>query len=248
MIWLLGPIGRWVLVSVGVMGLLLGARFYFVHEGIEEGKRQAAVTTAQDDAARTKVERDQLLATLSENTKVISAATQRYEAAAARERQVISLIQGIQTQRDVGRAQVQQMTDSNLHPYITEKLGVRPGNDLAGGYYPAEERKIAECVTDYPLCKKQNDEYVKQTDELREQTSALNDRMDGLTKQVAALQGYSATLEGHYALLYNQLGVKKRGPQCLWIWKCAPSKITAPSPAELKVAIVGGLTSDKPAK
>lgn len=228
---------RWTLrLGAGVLAvtLVLGYGLYQRRKGRTEGKQQADVTwsdTLEKMRVQDRLELDRRLADADAR---ISEAETRFQASLAREASLIAQVRALASQRQEAIAQVGRLPDSALHGYVVSALGLRPAGDSTPGYTVSEERALAKCVADYPLCQQQNDMLAKQVNEVRGQVAELQVKTEALVSKNDALAAYTSKLEAYYVAVYNSLPRKKRGAKCLWLWQCGkPKPLQVPAPLDL---------------
>lgn len=123
-----------------------------------------------------------------------------------------------------------RLEQSQLHKFF---LGLRCGPEL---------RSIAHCVTEYPLCRQENEKLREKVDALEDRVGAVEQKAEAIREQLDATQSMVQAWEGFtmgvvlpsYQRAVDAIGLKKRSPKCLWIWKCADKKLPVPRPDELR--------------
>ena len=103
----------------------------------------------------------------------------------------------------------------------------RNSSDASSTYTLDEQRKIADCFTQRPLCEKQ---VVAKTDE----AAQANAKADKQVEQYDELAEYTTHVEANYTELFNSTAVAQRSPKCLWLWHCTKPHISTPHPKLLK--------------
>ncbi len=213
-------------LEVGLVLLLaLGIRAYFLAEGKRAGKDEAAQTQQQDlEKARQQDRKDMQSVVDRANGALVDAEKQR-EASADALRQLAGVLVDLSKQRSAGDTKVAALPDSDLHGYVVSSLNLRGVGDKTPGYLPVEERSLAGCVTQYPLCQKQL--TAEQDRTAAEQTrTAAGDRVSAAQLEtLKAKDGYIAQLEEKFAALYNLHPPKYRSARCLFLWKCGARKV-----------------------
>lgn len=130
--------------------------------------------------------------------------------------------------RQQTREEVAALPPDQLERRIQSDLKVRRPEDSTAAFYPEELREIAHAVSEYPLA-------LAELKKMDERLAAVEHKCGSQQKQIEILeQGYT-TLKGHYVTLYNSIGVKKRTPKCLWLWKCGTRTLPTPAPEDLEV-------------
>ncbi len=231
-------LNRWTLrIGAGVLaaGLLFGYGVHQRRKGRGEGKQQADATwsdTLEKIRAGDRAELDRRLADADQR---IAEADGRFQASLAREASMVAQLRLLSAQRQTVSMEVDRLADSALHGNIIRQLNLRPPKDLElPGYTPTEERAIAHCVGEYPICVKENENLKGQIAEVKGQVEDVKAKVDGLTAKNEALISYTRRLEGYYTALYNSLPRKKRSGKCLWLWQCGhPKPLAVPAPLDL---------------
>lgn len=230
-------VGLYTIGGIAIVGGLLVARSHFIHQGQLEGQQTATdAMTAQREKERQQ-DREQLDATLKRADLTIAAAQAQLQAATEREQAASQAIKALAVQRTQAQATVNGLKDTDLHDFIVgpKGLGIRQEMDKTPGYNPAEERALATCVSDYPLCK-------DTTDKQASQIASINDKVDAMQKQLTALQGkydalaaYTTTVERDYTDLYNAFPRKGNAFVRIVTFGLAgkPKKIPTPDPKVL---------------
>jgi hypothetical protein len=227
---------KWIQRAGLVLALciaILFARGCWIRQGKEQGKiegRQAADTDAETRRAADRKETETRLNAFEAKFQV---ASQAAYAAQARADALLPILAELAKARQVGADQVAKLPDSDLHAYNVSKLAIRPPADPTPGYLPAEERAIAGCLTQYPLCQQERDRQLERTTEIQEQVKQLGIQVESQGAKYQELAGYTTRLEGIYTDLWNSTRASRRGARCLFLWKCSRPKIPAPNPRDL---------------
>jgi NAD(P)H-dependent FMN reductase len=233
--FLKSPVGKYLLIGVLVVGVLLGLRSHFINQGHLEGKQEATEQfTSQHEKERAE-DRAQLNQTLKQATDVINTAKEEVKSASLREQAKDVLINNLISQRNVAVAKVQGLQDSQLRQDIITKLALRASTDQTPGYTTVEEREIDVRVTGYPFYKDQSDQYDAKTKDIKDQVNGLQKQVDQLELKFSALANYTITVERDYTDLYNSF--PRKGNAFLQIItfgaKGKPKKIPTPDPTTL---------------
>ncbi len=229
--------GMYVVGGIATVGLLLGVRSHFIHQGQLEGQQTATDTmTAQRDKERQQ-DRDQLAEIVKQANSTIAAAQAQLAEASQREQAASQAIRALAVQRTQAQATVNGLKDSDLHDFIVgpKGLALRPSTDRTPGYNPAEERALASCVSDYPLCKDTTDKQANQIASINDKVDALQKQQNAMQAKYDALATYTNTVERDYTDLYNSF--PRKGNTFLRILTFGlagkPKKLTAPDPKVL---------------
>lgn len=229
--------GMYAMGGIAVVGLLFGVRSHFIHQGQLEGKQEATDTmTAQRDKEKQQ-DHEQLVAALKMADSVITEARATFAAATQKEESAKQALRAISAQRTQAQATVNGLKDSDLHDFIVgpKGLALRPATDRTLGYNPAEERALASCVSDYPLCKDTTDKQANQIASINDKVDALQKQQNAMQAKYDALATYTNTVERDYTDLYNAF--PRKGNTFLRIVTFGlagkPKKIAAPDPKVL---------------
>lgn len=229
--------GRRILLVALALIVWFVIREHYVREGEAKATVQAQQEQLKQQTQAWQEERKSLLDGLAQATSAIQAASQAIAASQARERAIqgeLASLAGRQKEADNSLAKV---PDSELHSRIVQQLAVRPPADATPGYLPNEERAIAQCLSNEPICEDRGTLLNKQIAELELQTHSTGEKYDALLTNYQAVLGYTGKLEAHYAQLYNSFAAKKRDPKCLWLWHCQKQTIPTPNPKDLILPI-----------
>ncbi len=225
--------GRRLLLAGVIAVAAFAIREHFIHQGEQKQVVAQQQTTLKDTSQESTAERSQLLDGLKAATSALNAANIQIQASQAQQRVLIDQLASVAGQKTAADAQLKKLPDTALHGFVTEKLGLRAPSDNSAGYHPEEERSIAQCVTDAPLCEASKALLQKQNDQKDVELEAEQQKDAAMRQSYTLLRDYSTKLEGHYVTLYNAFAAKKRGPQCLFLWHCRRNTITEPKPSDL---------------
>lgn len=148
-------------------------------------------------------------------------------------------------QAEIRREIAALQTPQELEVRIKRDLGLRHPDDLnRPGFLKDELAAMAQAVSEYPVAMQRLDELEKKVGALDRQLAAQGEELQAVRDQLASErrsraaleQGYTE-LKGHYVTLYNSIGVRKRSPRCLWLWKCADNKLPTPKPEDLAIEV-----------
>lgn len=232
--WLFESVWGRRLMLAGVIAIAaFSIREHYIHQGEKKQVVSQQQTTLKDSTDQSTVERTQLLEGLKAATSALNSASLQIQASQAQQRILVDQLAAIAGQKTAADAQLKKLPDSALHSFITGKLALRASSDDSPGYRPEEERALAECVTDAPLCEASKTVLQKQSDQKDVELGADQQKEAALHQSYSLLLDYSTKLEGHYVTLYNAFAAKKRGPQCLYLWHCKRQSIPTPKPADL---------------
>src|SRR5258708_29297223 len=149
---------KWARLGIEVLAvaaLALGIRAYFLAEGKRAGRDEAAQSQQQElEKARQQDRKDMQTVVDRANGALADAEKQRQSANDALQK-LAGILGDLAKHRTAGESKVSALPDSDLHGYVVGALNLRASSDKSAGYLPAEERALAGCVTQYPLCQKQ---------------------------------------------------------------------------------------------
>lgn len=235
-VWLLSPIARKIGMGILVIILLLGLRAKFIADGKRQGREDAGRELIESNEKERQAEREVMLAKVAEADKAREEAQARYEAALARESEMAATVRDLARRRqDAGQA-VTRIPDAGLHSVITDSLALRPKGDATPGYFAIEERELARCLADRPLCQQQADALGAQVGELHQQVTALSDKQRATDAKVEAFATYTVQLESHYTALWNAFPKKRNWPLSIVTFGLLgkPKRLPTPDPADLR--------------
>jgi ABC-type Fe3+-citrate transport system substrate-binding protein len=228
---------RWTWYALGAVvlaGALLGVRAHYIHVGNDQGKEQQKEDTQKEvELGRRVAEREMEAKVAKANAEIAAAQAKQKESEAAVARYEV-IIGSLVAQRGQARQQVAQLGDSALHGYIRAKVGVLPPDDPTPGYVPAEERVIADAVTQQPLIEKQLAAHDAEISELKKNAQNMKDELAGVMAREAANDSYTTEVLKAYTTVFNLHPPKKRSGKCVWAWHCVADKLAAPNPKELE--------------
>ena len=228
---------KWGLrISAGV--LVLTALFFWgraqKNAGKEEGKQEAAQETKESLEQMRQADRAQTQQQLEGLRELIDQYKEAFNESQQRQAQLAQANALLSQQRQTVQEGVTKLPDSELHSYIVQQLGLRPVGDRAQGYSFAEERELAKCVSDRPLCIQQVEKQRQQIAELQEGQRAQGQEIKAQQQRFDLLGAYTDRLQGYYVTLYNLYPKKKRSAKCLWLFRCGKEKpLPTPEPITL---------------
>jgi uncharacterized protein YlxW (UPF0749 family) len=251
--WLLSKTGLRIAGAIAAALLLGLVVMHYRAKWKAEGAQEQAGRITGDAEKNWQAERRGLLEQLSKLDADRAAAQEREARSSAQAQQFAALAQklGAQVatlagQRQQATATVDRLPDSELRPSIIAGLGLRPPGNSTPGYTPAEERALARCVADYPLCQKQAAALGDQVNDLagqiaatRQQVQAIRDQATAAERKTAELAGYAHDLEGFYAEAFNALPRHRTAGQFLcglvtFFQACKPARINLPKLADIR--------------
>jgi type III secretory pathway component EscV len=197
------PLFRKVALVIAIAAALYGVYRHAESVGRTQGEASASQRSADALEKTLAADRQQTTAVLQEWTAKVQDSLKE----ARTERQTFL---ALAVQRQQASAQVQGMTPEQVQALIEH-------------YSP---RDLADCVTQRPLLQKQIDSDEKVIATGKEVIAAQSAKYDSLA-------AYTSRVENNYVDLWNQKATSKRSPKCLYLWKCARPKLTAPDPKDL---------------
>ena len=237
---------KWGLrISAGV--LVLTALFFWgraqKNAGKEEGKQEAAQETKESLEQMRQADRAQTQQQLEGLRELIDQYKEAFNESQQRQAQLAQANALLSQQRQTVAEGVTKLPDSELHSYIVQQLGLRPVGDRAQGYSFAEERELAKCVSDRPLCIQQVEKQRQQIAELQEGQRTQGEQLKAQQQRFDVLVGYTDRVEGYYTTLWNLFPKKKRSAKCLWLFRCGKEKpLPTPEPITLTNPVKQGGT------
>lgn len=230
--------GRRCLLLLVICIAAFAIREHYIHQG---EKKQVVVeqqSTLKDTTAQTNDDRAVLLEGLKAATTALNSASASIAASQAQQQVLVGQLAQLSGQRVAADNTLKKLPDSALHGFVTTKLALRPPTDDTPGYQPVEERAIAQCVTDEPLCEAGKALLQKQNDQKDVELKAQDEKDAAVRESYSLLADFSTKLEGHYVTLYNAFAAKTRGSQCLYLWHCKRQTISAPKPSDLVLPVL----------
>lgn len=214
------------------IALLIVAGCYAVwarHErgvGKVEERKQVVTEVAHDTAS-------QVATAAGERNATVGAARQEYTAAgqviAAQELAIAAQNQTIATLKDrvaAANEKAKNTPDADLDASITEALG-EPANT------PQAKRRILAAVSSVDSLSAAVRELQDGQKKQEAIIGKMGEQIAAKQKEVDAERKFGDKALDKFTQLYNAQGLKKRGWQCLKVWRCAPDRVSVPSPAEL---------------
>ena len=207
--------------------------------GKEEGEQEAAQETKTAIEQMRAADRQQTQQQLEGLRELIDQYKEAFDQSQQRQAQLAQANALLSQQRQTVAESVTRVADSDLHGYIVQQLGLRPIGDRTQGYSFAEERELAKCVSDRPLCVQQVEKQKEQIAELQEGQRAQGEQLKAQQQRFDVAIAYTDRLEGYYAQLYSLFPRKTRAAKCLWLFRCGkekplptPEPLTFTSPAK----------------
>lgn len=238
------PLG---LALIGALAIgLVGWRVYSA--GKEAGKREQGQKVVESDMREVGAATERLDAELRGLRERALAAEGREQEARAQARRFAGLaerlgeqVENLSRERESARREVDALPEEQLHGRITQGLGLRRADDAYPGFYAPELRALALCVGELPLCQRQTAKLSEQVGILEQRVSAVEQEAAAIREQLEATKGMVRAWEGYtkgvvlpsYQRAVDAIGLRKRSPKCLWLWKCADKKLPVPRPEEL---------------
>lgn len=219
-----------------VAALALGIRAYFLAEGKRAGHDEAAQSQQQEMEKARQQDRKDMQAVVDKANGALADAEKQHQAADEALQKLAGILGDLAKQRTVGESKVAAIADSDLHGYVVGALNLRATGDKSSGYLPVEERALAGCVTQYPLCQKQLQAEEEKIFAEQKNTAASDQVSAARLDAIKAKDAYLAQLEAKFAELYNLHPPKYRAARCLWLWKCGARKVSAPNPSAPSVS------------
>jgi hypothetical protein len=231
MIWafLISPLGRRIALAAGIVALALGIRWYFLNEGQRQGRLDGQQEAANSSQVQREADRKTTESVLSRYDALLTQYDEKLKAAESRAARAEVALVTVKAQQQQAASNVAAVSDSSIHQFVKAQLGATD----SGPFTIAEERSLATCMTQYPLCKNEADAQRDRADASEDQIHAIDGKVDALSAKFDALASYTVRLEGAYTALWNQASQSKRAWKCLKLWKCDRPQITAPNPAAI---------------
>lgn len=234
-LWLMSPLARKIGLGILVVVLLLGIRAKFIADGKRQGREDAGRELIEANETERQKEREVMLAKVAEADKAREEAQARYEAALTRESEMAATVRDLARRRQDVAQSVSRVPDAGLHTVIVDSLALRSKSDSTPGYFPIEERELARCLIDRPLCQKQNDALSGQIQELQVQVKALQDSQRATDAKASASIEWGGQMEKHYTDLYNAFPRRRNWPLTILTLgiRGKPKRLPTPDPADL---------------
>lgn len=240
MTWMILLQNIWVrraLMAAGVVLALLAVRQHYVNLGEHKGVQSAQATSAQDNEQTRSQERRDVLAeigTLREQIATIDARGTVLVAAVSKNAAANESIQG---ERLAAANTVAQIPSGSLHAANANAMREQ-GIAVQSGvvYSDAEERTIAACLADRPLCQKQNEALSGENSGLQQQVEDASRTRALQQQQYDSLAGYAGELENSYVQLYNAVPKRRNWAVSILTMGIAgkPRKLSVPSVEDLR--------------
>src|SRR5882672_2308447 len=138
-----------------VAALAFGVRAYFLAEGRRAGHDEAAQSQQQELEKARQQDRKDMQAVIDKANGALADAEKQRQSANDALQKLAGILGDVAKQQSAGAGKVAALPDSDLHGYVVGALNLRAAGDKSAGYLPVEERALAGCVTQYPLCQKQ---------------------------------------------------------------------------------------------
>jgi hypothetical protein len=232
--WLLSPIGKKVMIGAGIAVVLWGGVKWIEGRAREDEQRKQADKFTQEVEKQRAADRAQVEEVLNAAQAKQEEAERRMQQSLDREAGLVRTIQTLGQQRAAAVTQVSGISDSAIHGFNVQQLGLRRNGEQNACFSISEERAIAAALTQYPLCQKQVEAQNAQIAEVKNQVTALIDKTAALETKFDTLSAYTTRLEGYYVTVYNAIPRKKRSAKCIWLWNCGKRPpLPVPAPIDL---------------
>lgn len=234
--WLTTVWGKRLLLAGGILAVLLGARWYFLQQGEARGRAAAAQEAQVKIDAERVQNRQELEKALDQSAQSLEDARQRFQMAQDALKRFSDVILQLSAKRATEAQQIAKIPDSSLHEHNVSVLGLRAPNDTTQGYLFSEERAIASCLSDHPLCQEQNKSLDSSLRAATDSAKALADQNATLRTRDTALISYANKVEHSYIDLYNSIPRKRNWFLTILTFgiKGKPKPLPMPSPLELE--------------
>jgi hypothetical protein len=192
---------RRALLLVAVAVALFAVREHYVHLGERRGAVNEQVKAATEgESARTE-ERKNTVSEIAALKAELSALERSSVAAMATARQAGESAQQFAARQEQAKAQVESTPTASLHGDNMQMLG-----GAAGATYDAgQEREIASCLAQRPLCEKRAGALEDANRALQQAVSDAERARELQQRQYESLADYTGQLERHYTALYNDV-------------------------------------------
>jgi hypothetical protein len=230
-VWLGNVWVRRGLLAVGVLALLWMVREHYVQLGEARGKEAQAVASAQEGEQQREAQRKDAVDEVAVLRAEIAAMDARGEALARAVQTSIAAAQQLAGARAQAEQQVMGIPAGDLHASNRKALG-----EMDGAYSEDDERKIAACLADRPLCERQSAALSDANTNLQQELALERKARGAQQQQFQALMGYTGALEQQYVNVYNTLPRKRNW----WLsvvtlgFKGKAKKLSVPSLEEWK--------------
>jgi hypothetical protein len=216
-------------------------RQHYVNLGEQKGVQSEQAASAQENEQSRSQERRDVIAEIGTLHDQIAAIDARGAALVTAVAKSVVTSQSIEGQRNAAVNTVAEIPAQSLHAANLRTLqghGVAGAGDSQGGaaYGEAEERAIAACLVDRPLCQKQNVVLKAANADLQQELAGVEKARSLEQQQYNSLAGYTGELEHSYVQLYNAVPKRRN-----WIVSIVtlgmagrPKKLAVPSVEELR--------------
>ncbi len=189
---------------VGVLLLLLMVRQHYVDLGEHKGEQKQQATTADENEQSRAGERRDVLAELTELRGQIAALDARGQALAGVALKSAATAQAAAMQQTAAIEGVAAVPAADLHAHNVQALAQAGIAAAKGaGYSDEEERAIAGCLAERPLCEQKAAALGDANAALKEQAEDAGKARDLEQQEYQSLAQYTGDLEKDYAQLYN---------------------------------------------
>src|SRR5947209_9654668 len=204
-VWLGNVWVRRALACVAVAAMLWAVREHYVRMGERHGVEKEVARSADDGEKERAEERQAVLkeiGAMRDEIAVIDARGVAVAKAVAQSAATAQMLSGAQQQ---AAREVAAIPESELHGSNRRALG----ESGEAAYSGDDERKIAACLVDRPLCEKRSVALGQQVDGLQEQLAGEQKARGLEQQQYQQLAGYAGELEKGYVALYNAIPRKR---------------------------------------
>jgi hypothetical protein len=220
-----------------VVLVLLGLREHLVRVGERKGMQaEQSRSVVEGEQARSQ-ERQNAVSRIGLLQEQIGKLERQSEALAAVVARNNANAQLGSAQRIEAAASVAAIPSASLHLANVKALAAAGVSDSGGGVYsPDEERAIAACLADRPLCQKQNVALSAANEGLQQQVLGEQKALGFEQQRYDVLAGYTGDLEREYVRMYNAIPKNRN-----WVLsvvtlglKGRPKRLAVPSLEELR--------------
>jgi hypothetical protein len=220
-----------------VVLVLLGLREHLVRIGERKGMQAEQSRSALEGEQVRSQERQNAVSRIGSLQEQIAVLARQSEALAAVVARNSSTAKLESAQRVEAAASVAALPSASLHLANVKALATAGVSDSGGGVYsPDEERAIAACLVDRPLCQKQNVALSAANEGLQQQVLGEQKARGSEQQRYDVLAGYTGDLEREYVRMYNAVPKNRN-----WVLsvltlglKGRPKRLAVPSLEELR--------------
>ncbi len=177
---------------------------HYVRIGEHRGVGSAQGEAAQQNEQTRSTDRRDLVAELSTLREQIAMLDTRGAMLASAVAKTAATSERVAGERTEASTAVGGIPAGSLHADNVRALqAVGVAGNGVGAYGEAEERAIAACLADRPLCQKQNVVLTEESSELQQELGNAQKARALQQQQYESLAGYTGELERTYTQLYN---------------------------------------------